>query len=196
MDNRTPSERFWIKVDRKGPDECWHWRASVTKDGYAGFRYRDRTRPAHRFAYEELHGSIPTGLVIDHNCHNLDASCVGGPACLHRRCVNPAHLRAVSQAINLGSSRLTVNFASTAVTHCPKGHPYSGDNLAHDGADRCCRTCKRQTGRDADARRNPARRERYALLRAAGFGWAEARTASKAKVADINGTSHHHQALG
>lgn len=174
MDNRTPSERFWVKVNRLGPDDCWPWRAHIARNGYGGFRYQGKSQGAHRFAYVEQNGAIPDGLVV---------SCAGGPTCQHRRCVNPAHLRAVPQSTNLGSSPHTVNYASTNATHCPKGHPYAGDNLRFDGADRYCAACKRVSQRAAELRRAGARRERYALLRAAGLSSREAQSASKAKVA-------------
>lgn len=29
-------ERFWTKVDVRGPDECWPWLAAIT-DGYGRF---------------------------------------------------------------------------------------------------------------------------------------------------------------
>jgi hypothetical protein len=184
VDNRTPSERFWVKVDRRGPDECWPWIAYIDTNGYGGFRFRDCTRGAHRFSYEERYGPIPDDLVVDHHCHNLDASCNGGPTCLHRRCVNPSHLRAVPQRLNLLGSRLTVNSASAAATHCPSGHPYEGDNIGRDGTDRTCRTCKRDRYRAISKTKNAEARTRYNALRAAGLSPVEAKAiyTSKAKT--------------
>ena len=75
-------ERFWAKVDRRGPDECWEWRAGM-RNGYGFFNKPTTTIPAHRFAYADTKGPIPDGLVIDHSCHN-------------KACVNPAHLQAVT----------------------------------------------------------------------------------------------------
>jgi hypothetical protein len=34
-------------------------------------------------------------------------------------------------------------------THCPNGHPYSGDNLVRDSAGRHCLTCRRAKNREA-----------------------------------------------
>jgi hypothetical protein len=39
-----------------------------------------------------------------------------------------------------------------AVTHCPQGHPYEGDNLYLDGGRRRCRTCRTAAGRRHRAR--------------------------------------------
>jgi hypothetical protein len=188
MDNRTPSERFWVKVDRRGDDECWPWIAGLTATGYGTFKVNNRSTAAHRFAYEDAVGPIPAGLVIDHQCHNRDHDCPGG-VCAHRKCVNPSHLEPTSHKLNLLNSSHTVNHASATAVACPAGHPYTPENTGRDGTDRCCRTCKRQKGKASAARRNAERRERYALLRAAGSSPKEARSASLVKVGIANGNS-------
>ena len=33
----TLRERFWAKVDRRGPDECWIWTGSLSAGRYGGF---------------------------------------------------------------------------------------------------------------------------------------------------------------
>lgn len=32
-------------------------------------------------------------------------------------------------------------YDKATITHCPQGHPYSGDNLIHDAGKRKCKTC-------------------------------------------------------
>ena len=86
---RIPTEeRFWRKVNKT--DRCWLWTGALTGKGYGSF---GQTPPggsvlAHRFAYIREFGAIPDGLVIDHLCRE-------------RRCVNPAHLEAVTNRENV-----------------------------------------------------------------------------------------------
>lgn len=85
------------RVDENG---CWLWQGVIHVDGYGLVRVERRLRRAHRYFYEQQRGPIPTGLGLDHLCHTLDRSCAGGAECLHRRCVNPAHLEIATPAIN------------------------------------------------------------------------------------------------
>lgn len=90
-------ERFWRKVQKT--DACWLWLACLDSAGYGRFSIVRERSYAHQLAYSELHGPIPDGLELDHVCHSNDPSCPGGP-CVHRRCVNPAHLEAVTHRVN------------------------------------------------------------------------------------------------
>ena len=62
---RIRLKRFWEKVDRRGPDECWEWTASVKPNGYGQFSVvRDGKwlkSYAHRYGYELIVGPIPEG---------------------------------------------------------------------------------------------------------------------------------------
>lgn len=84
----TTEERFWSKVGRGAPDECWLWQAGCFVNGYGQFDREGSNQLAHRVAYDFTHGSIPTGLTVDHLCRV-------------RLCVNPAHLEAVTIQENL-----------------------------------------------------------------------------------------------
>jgi hypothetical protein len=95
-----PEVRFWTRVEKGDPDECWPWRGHVMVSGYGRIRFGGRSTLAHRLAYELTLGPIPDGLVPDHTCHTEDASCVGGSACLHRRCCNPSHMEPVTPEEN------------------------------------------------------------------------------------------------
>ena len=92
-----PEERFWARVDRGGPGGCWLWTGGAIGKGYGFFGVDADVRVlAHRFAWELLVGAIPDGMLLDHRCHV-------------RRCVNPEHLRVVTNKQNLenrqGASR-------------------------------------------------------------------------------------------
>ena len=83
-------EYFWSKVD-KG-EGCWTWTGYVADTGYGRPRFRVGGKSyflrAHRLAYEFLVGPIPDGMILDHTCHN-------------RTCVNPDHLRPVTDKQNI-----------------------------------------------------------------------------------------------
>lgn len=76
----TLSERFWSKVDRlPGADSCWIWRTNISRLGYGRITVNNRSREAHRVAWELAHGPIPAGQHVLHACDNT-------------RCVRPDHL--------------------------------------------------------------------------------------------------------
>ncbi len=124
---RSPAEKFWSRVDRRGPDECWPWRPKVNSHGYGSFRVDGKVTKAHRFSFELHKGPIPDGLTVDHACHN-QTDCPGWPNCPHRRCVNPAHLEAVSHAENSRRSHLAQQRIAECTggpgcnQHCPSCH--------------------------------------------------------------------------
>ena len=69
--NLTIEERFWEKVDIRGPDECWNWLAGKKSNGYGTFWIKgERVCPAHRIAWELTNGEIPKGMSVLHHCDN------------------------------------------------------------------------------------------------------------------------------
>lgn len=44
MIDKKDMKRFWSKVQRAGPDECWEWTASKTLDGYGQFWLKSKSR--------------------------------------------------------------------------------------------------------------------------------------------------------
>jgi hypothetical protein len=138
----TPTD-FWKKVDKNGPTSivrpelgpCWVWTACVDRDGYAVFVLARKTHRGHKYAYEsELGEEVPAGLELDHLCRV-------------RRCVRPSHLEPVMGRVNQlrGEGFPARNVAKT---HCPKGHPYDGDNLVRTRDGRACRECGRTRSRE------------------------------------------------
>lgn len=152
----TTSGRFWAKVDARATDECWHWLGFVDEErGYGQIRVDSQLHKVHRFAYELHNGPIPEGCVVDHACHN-NSGCTDVP-CLHRRCVNPNHLEAVTQSRNTERGRTGSHHSDK--THCPQGHPYSPENTRpqHNGRGRRCRECGRLRAVVTNARKREKR---------------------------------------
>lgn len=152
--NRAELARFQ-RYAKPLANGCWMWTGlHGTRDGYGKFQPSPGQPKvmAHRWAYETYVGPIPDGYQIDHKCHSDDQSCPGGPGCQHRRCVNPAHLEAVTASENTMRQR----HYERARTECPKGHPYDGDNLIQ-GSDgrRRCRECDRARKRNGSTPETP-----------------------------------------
>lgn len=122
-------DRFWAKV--KKSDGCWEWTAYQNRAGYGRFgNAPGKTMLAHRFSYELENGPIPGGLVIDHLCRNA-------------ACVNPKHMEAVTQRVNVARG-MSFAVENSAKENCPRGHAY--DYVDSHGARRC-RRCQRELER-------------------------------------------------
>jgi hypothetical protein len=133
-------EAFMEKVSPEPMSGCWLWTGSSNGNGYGVMRINNKQQGAHRVAFELFVGPIPPGLMICHKCDNPP-------------CVNPHHLFAGTALDNnrdmFAKGRARTNtLINLAKTHCPKGHPYSGENLylKKDGH-RECNKCARLRSR-------------------------------------------------
>ena len=130
---KTVLQRFDDKIDENLASDCWLWDGAKTPGGY-GLFYDGKLGSAHRWSYEYTNGKVPAGMQIDHLCRV-------------RGCVNPDHMEVVTQQENI--KRGDCGKHHTNKTHCPYGHPYSGDNLyiSPKSGSRACKICARNYNR-------------------------------------------------
>jgi hypothetical protein len=125
----TDQERFWSNVIGGSVEHCWLWNSSKTGNGYGRFVVTTngirKFGRAHRWAYEDLRGDIPAGLVLDHLCRR-------------KMCVNPWHLEPVSPKENVDRG---IVGALHLRPSCRFGHPFTEENTQNYGSSRKCRTC-------------------------------------------------------
>lgn len=155
----VPAVESFAKIDRSDPDACWPWPGYIDDKGYGKVSYENGGY-AYRYVWTQLVGPIPDGVLLDHECHNRDTTCLGGVTCPHRACVNPAHLRMTDIKTNLLDSPTSTASINKAKTHCPADHEYTPENTRTWGGKRSCRTCDRDRSREYQRRK---RRERASV---------------------------------
>ena len=139
------AERAATKWDDNG-DGCWISTYSVASHGYAQIGWKDTDRiqvvTAHRAAWVYFtKEQIPEGMVIDHMCRN-------------RRCVNPEHLRMIT---NFENARRTSG-RDWKLGECINGHPNS--ELYWNGSRYRCKPCVQEQQRRYREKRRQERATR------------------------------------
>lgn len=118
--------------------ECIEWQGSRNRNGYGSVRAEGRTWLAHRWAWVQVHGPIPEGLVVRHRCDNPP-------------CVNVEHLEIGTHADNMRDAvERGRTFRPSLVNEaCGRGHAFTPENTGFraDGKGRFCIECRRQAQR-------------------------------------------------
>lgn len=137
MHDPVTIERFWRKVEKRGPDECWPWKGALWDKGYGQFRVDGRKLMAHRVSL--ILAGRPQPSDKPQGCHTCD----------NPPCVNPAHLWWGTNGDNQRDCVAKGRHPLASKTHCLRGHPLSGENLIRNKRQRECRTCRqmREVGR-------------------------------------------------
>ena len=141
---RTLTERLFHRV--RLSSTCWIWTGRPIAGGYGLISLTNRAgvKYVHRLSYELFVGPVPAGHEIHHTCHN-------------KVCVNPAHLELVTRRTHVHLTPGCASYRNAQKTHCPKGHPYTADNLSPATlARRNARRCM-ECSRIRDRERWPAR---------------------------------------
>lgn len=86
--------RFWSKVSKGGPDECWDWTGAGcdSQNKYGRILAGGRIWHAHRLSFSIANGDIPKGMCVCHSCDRY-------------QCVNPKHLWLGSHADNMSDMK-------------------------------------------------------------------------------------------
>lgn len=136
-------DRFWSKVDKRGPDECWPWTGARSVTGYGMLSVPGLQAPvqAHRVACGLATGSVQDGRYVCHSCDNPG-------------CCNPAHLWIGTHRENMHDMHAKGRNRNgrELMTHCKRGHllPHRlGTDVAPGPCARCvalrCEAKRRQT---------------------------------------------------
>jgi hypothetical protein len=125
-------EWFETRVSPEPNTGCWLWTGWLDHNGYGQTTLvKGKNVLVHRLSYASHVGPVPVGLVIDHKCRV-------------RSCVNPDHLRAVTQGENVRCG-ISPSARHAVATHCVNGHAFTPENTQVEKRTgwRRCRACNR-----------------------------------------------------
>lgn len=110
-------QRFWSKVDKRGPDECWPWLGRITPSGYGDMNVSSKPVRVGRISLFLASGVDPFPLLACHTCEDrYPPGDVG-----YRRCCNGNHLYAGTNRQNaddrIRTGRLARGDRHGSVTH-------------------------------------------------------------------------------
>lgn len=112
-----------------GTNDCLEWPGAHNHYGYGTVRWQGKTvQMVHRLISDLIYGPLEQGKELHHTCGN-------------KLCCNMAHLRVVTRREHVMLDRPMIVRHALA-THCPYGHPLSGDNLYVWRGGRACRHCR------------------------------------------------------
>lgn len=131
MNNKTIEQRFFNYVLICPEHSCWEWIGAKSGSGYGVFWANNKNWRAHRMSLI-IHGiEIKSDEVVDHTCRNIG-------------CVNPKHLRSVTQRVNVLENNSSPASLNAKKTHCKHGHEFNESNTGpHQLGGRFCRICSR-----------------------------------------------------
>ena len=107
------------------------------RDGYAYAYIDGRKMRAHRWAWEQVNGPIPEGMIVRHICDQPD-------------CINERHLLLGTQRDNIHdmlARRRFVGRRGQRPTTCKRGHVFDEANTYTWRGERQCRTCASERAR-------------------------------------------------
>lgn len=133
--------RFWARVSRRGPNECWPWTGSTVRQGRGTISVGGKTYTAPRVALALTFGRwLEKDEWALHRCDN--------PACC-----NPAHLWIGTAKENTLDAVAKKRLHNVSKDRCFRGHPLEGANLTlNNRGDRICLICRRARARKSQNR--------------------------------------------
>lgn len=128
------ADRFWLKVNKRGLDECWLWTGCRDFRGYG--RIANSKPPqapllASHVSWEINRGPIPEGLWVLHKCDNPP-------------CVNPKHLFLGTHIDNMRDAKQKGRNKPGGYhkqAACRKGHLYPIPPIRDRHGNRQCQDC-------------------------------------------------------